>query len=184
MADRKLSTVAAYLKAGKRDDDIGVRGGRGRRGPLGAWLLREKDAIVQGRKIVPALTWREVSALAATDGILRKSGTPYRDHEVRKAWSNLVKARLVPHGQDDAAIGSPQPMAGTAAARQGSDGMVPSPRGQGGTGSVGGDQLPARAPLTTPGPVPSAEQATGRAPERPRLTATDMPRRRRFGDEE
>ena len=184
MADRKLSTVAAYLKTGKRDDDIGVRGGRGRRGPLGAWLLREKDAIVQGRQIVPALTWREVSALAAADGILRRSGTPYRDHEVRKAWSNLVKARLIPRGHGDAAVGSPQPLAATAAARHGSDEMVPSSRGQGGTGSVGGDQPPTQAPLTTPGPVPSAEQAAGRAPERPRLTATDMPRRRRFGDED
>ena len=182
MADRKPSTVAAYLKAGKRDDDIGVKGGRGRRGPLGAWLLREKDAIVEGKRSAPALTWQEVSALAAADGIVRKrSGTPYPDYQVRKAWSDLAKARLVPRGQDDAVARGPQPSAGT---RQVPDATVPPPRGQGGTGRAGGDQPPVQAPPATPNPVPPGKQAAGRAAEPPRLTATDMPRRRRFGDEE
>lgn len=183
MADCKLSTVAAYLRAGKRDDDIGVKGGRGRRGPLGAWLLRERDAIVQGKNTVPTLTWREVSALAAADGIVRRSGTPYPDYQVCKAWSDLAKARLVPRMQDAAAHG-PQPRAGATDARQASDGTVPPPRGQGGTASAGRDQPPAPAPPATPSPVPSGNQAARRAPERPRLTATDMPRRRRFGDED
>lgn len=184
MADRKLSSVAAYLKAGKRDDDIGVKGGRGRRGPLGAWLLREKDAIVEGKSTAPALTWREVSALAAADGIVRRRGTPYPDYQVRKAWSDLAKARLVPRMQDATAPRVAQSPAGATAVWQVPDGMVPPARGQGGTASVGGDRPPTPAPPTTPSPVPSGEQAAGRAPERPRPTATDMPRRRRFGDED
>ena len=172
MADRKPSTVAAYLKKAKRPGGVALSGGRGRRGPLGGWLLREKNAIADGRKAVPALTWREVSALAAADGIVRKDGTPYPEREVRKAWSNLADARLVPRGSD----GVP------ARAQQVPTGTVPPSRGQGGTEGAGGVQPPAPMPPTTatsPAPVDRTGEA---APKKPAPSMRDMPVRRRFGE--
>lgn len=167
MVERKPSSVAAYLRSGKRPGTKAWTGGQGRQGPLGAWLLREKDAIVEGRSTAPALTWREVADLAAADGVTRPGGSPYAERDVSKAWSNLLARKLVPRNTNDAPKRS-----------------APPARGQGGAASAGGDRPPAPGPPATPSPVPSGEQAAKRAPERPRLTATDMPRRRRFGDED
>lgn len=160
MADRKPSTVAAYLKAGQRLGGVSAGGGRGRRGPLGAWLLREKAAIVEGRAATPALTWREVSTLAATDGVVRRDGTPYPDSEVRKAWSNLANARLVPRGPAQAVPKE----------------TVSPPRGQGGTAGASGVQPPAPMPPSTAA-APSSEQGTGEAaPKQTFTSAMAMPR--------
>lgn len=169
MADRKPSTVAAYLKAGQRLGGVASSGGRGRRGPLGAWLLREKAAIVEGRAAIPALTWREVSALAATDGVVRGDGTPYPDSEVRKAWSNLASARLVPRG--------PAPVP-----QQASTGSVPAPRGQVGTEGAGGVEPPAPMPPSTATSPGSVEKSGEAAPKEPAFTARSLLPRRRFGD--
>lgn len=163
MADRKPSTVAAYLKAGQRLGGAAAIGGRGRRGPLGAWLLREKTAIVEGRSTIPALTWREVSALAAADGVVRKDGTPYLDSEVRKAWSNLANARLVPRG--------PAPVP-----QQASTGSVSAPRGQAETAGASGVEPPAPMPPLTAA-APSSGQGTGEAaPKQTPTSAMALPR--------
>lgn len=178
MAERKPSSVASYLRSGKRPGAVAWKGGRGRQGPLGAWLLREKAAIVEGRGTVPALTWREIADLAAADGITRPGGAPYAERDVSKAWSNLVARKLVPRGAADAAArvsGAPVPV-------QQVQGMVPAPRGQAGTEGASGDQPPAPVPPSTATPPGSVERAGGGAPEKPKLTATSMPLRRRFGD--
>ena len=172
MADRKPSTVAVYLKDAKRPGNTASSGGRGRRGPLGGWLLRERNAIAEGRKAVPALTWREVSALAAADGIVRKDGSPYPEREVRKAWSNLADARLVPRGPDNV----------PGQARQGSKEMVPAQRGRVGIEGASGDQPPAPMPSATAASPDSTIRTGEAAPEKPAFTATSLLPRRRFGD--
>ena len=153
---------------------IRATGGRGRRGPLGVWLLAHA-ARIQAAEADYTLRWDDIGRDAAADGVEVRPGEPYGGKAVSNAWGVLRRAGRVKRA---GAQGSAVP------AQAAPDGTVPPGRGQGGTASVGEDQPPTPAPPATPNPVPPAEQATRRAPERPRLTATDMPRRRRFGDED
>ena len=154
---------------------IRATGGRGRRGPLGVWLLAH-TARIHAAEADHTLRWDTIGRDAAADGVEVRPGEPYGGKAVSNAWGVLRRAGLVKRAGTQGAV------VPTQAAPD--DGMVPSPRGQGGIGRAGGDQPPAQAPPATPNPVPPGKQAAGRAPEPPRLTATDMPRRRRFGDEE
>lgn len=154
---------------------IRATGGRGRRGPLGIWLLAHA-ARIQAAEADYTLRWDNIGRDAAADGVEVRPGEPYNGKAVSNAWGVLRRAgRVKRAGAQSSAV----PAQATS-----DDGLVPPARGQGGTASAGGNRPPTPAPPTTPNPVPSGEQAAGRAPERPRLTATDMPRRRRFGDEE
>ena len=154
---------------------IRATGGRGRRGPLGVWLLAHA-ARIQAAEADYTLRWDDIGRDAAADGVEVRPGEPYGGKAVSNAWGVLRRAGRVKRasGQGSAVPAQAAP----------DDGMVPSPRGQGGTASAGGDQPPTRAPPATPKPAPPGKQATARAPEQPKLTATDMPRRRRFGDED
>ena len=112
MNDRSKSTVAAYLDAAGRADRTEPRpsdwrGGKGRRGPLATWLLRERVAIARGKTPGAAstlLTWEEVAQLAYSDGVRRPGGEAYSERQLSKAWSDLAQRGLVPKlvGQEGA----------------------------------------------------------------------------------
>lgn len=183
MTARTRSTVADYLAAGSRPKTASWKGGRGRRGPLGNWLLKEKAAITEGklRADVPLL-WPEIADLAASDGVVRPDGSPYRAGDLSRAWSELAKRGLVPKLTDPAAASSSRTTSVSPA--RGAPTTVPPGRGQGGAVDVGGVQPPTSSTPTAPASVPPASTGTEQAPPQPRRSATDMPRRRRFGDED
>lgn len=118
MTDRPKSTVAAYLDAAGRANRTEPRpsdwkGGKGRRGPLATWLLRERAAIVRGKtpgEAATLLTWEEVARLAYQDGVYRPGGQPYSERQLSKAWSDLAGRGLVPRLVGQAGTIAPAPI--------------------------------------------------------------------------
>lgn len=166
MAKRAPSSVATYLRSGKRPGAVAWKGGRGRQGPLGAWLLREQAAILEGRNAVPPLTWREIGDLALADGVTRPDGAPYPERDVAKTWSNLLARKLVGRQGNNAATGS-----------------ASSVRGQDEAGGADRVRPPAPMPPST-AVSPETPQRTGEAASKePAFTARSILPRRRFGDD-
>jgi len=151
---------------------IRATGGRGRRGPLGVWLLANA-ARIQVAEADFTLRWDDVGRDAAADGVEVRPGEPYGSKAVSNAWGVLLRAGRVKglEAQEPSVPARPTP-----------DGTVPSPRGQDGIGGAGGGQPLAPLPPTITAPPGPAERVAGAAPEKPKVTATSMPPRRRFGD--
>lgn len=159
---------------------IRATGGRGRRGPLGVWLLANA-ARIQVAEADFTLRWDDIAREAAAEGVEVRPGEPYGAKAVSNAWGELRRAGWV---KRPAAQGQPALRAQEAPAApvQQVQGMVPAPRGQAGTEGAGGDQPPAPMPPSTAA-APSSGQGTGEAAsKKPALSMRDMPVRRRFGE--
>ncbi len=151
---------------------IRATGGRGRRGPLGIWLLANA-ARIRAAEADFTLRWDDIGRDAAADGVEVRPGEPYGSKAVSNAWGVLLRAGRVKglEAQKPSVPARPTP-----------DGTVPSPRGQDGIEDAGGGQPFAPLPPTITAPPGPAERVAGAAPEKPKVTATSMPPRRRFGD--
>lgn len=159
---------------------IRATGGRGRRGPLGVWLLANA-ARIQAAEADFTLRWDDIAREAAAEGVEIRPGEPYGGKAVSNAWGVLRRAGWV---KRPAAQGQPAPRAqgAPAVSAQQVQEMVPVPRGQAGTEGAGGNQPPAPMPPTTatsPAPVDRTGEA---ASKKPALSMRDMPARRRFGE--
>lgn len=169
--DAPVGAIQKWLaEAGPKRPARG-QGGRGRHGDIGRFLLKEAADVQRGRE-QEGLTWADVAQAAAASGIAKPDGQPYPAATFSTIWGRLSRS-----GKLARALGQPAP----GPAQQVSTGSVPAPRGQAGTAGASGVQPPAPMPPSTAIPPGSVEGAGGVAPERPKLSATDMPRTRRFG---
>lgn len=173
--DAPVGAIQKWLAEAGQQRPVRGLGGRGRHGDIGRFLLKEA-ADVQRSREQEGLTWGDVAQAAASAGIAKPDGQPYPAATFSTIWGRLTRS-----GKLARALGQMAQQSATGPVQQAPIGTVPPPKGQGGTAGAGGFQTPAPMPPSTPGPVQPVERATGQAPERPKLSATDMPRTRRFG---
>ena len=159
---------------------IRTTGGRGRRGPLGVWLLANA-ARIQAAEAAFTLRWDDIGREAAAEGVEVRPGEPYGAKAVSNAWGELRRAGWV---KPSGAQGQPAPrvQGAPAAPTQQVQGMVAASRGQAGTEGASGVEPPAPVPPSTATSPGSVEKSGEAAPKEPAFTARSLLPRRRFGD--
>jgi len=96
-------------------------GGRGRLGPLGRFLIRERAYIARGRA-EGIIAWADVAAVAQAEGIHRSDGRPYSARELSDAWNRLARTGRVKD------LATPEDLTQPKVASAVTAGPAPSPR--------------------------------------------------------